>query len=99
MAESNFRDSDFTKAHFDATNLIKSDFRGAINYLIDPIGNKIRGARFSLPEAQGPLAQLVMLALVKAADALMSKRGVTKAFKSNEVPLVSAPGILANTVE
>lgn len=58
LSESDFNESDFSKARFHATTLIKSDFRGAVNYVIDPVGNKIRGARFSLPEAQGLLAGL-----------------------------------------
>jgi len=58
LAESNFAECDLTSARFNGTNLTKADFRGARNYVIDPVGNKIRGARFSMPEAQGLLAGL-----------------------------------------
>lgn len=58
LAESSFLESDLCETRFNETNLIKSDFRGAVNYTINPIGNKIRGARFSLPEAQGLLVGL-----------------------------------------
>ncbi len=58
LAASDFRESDFSKARFSETNLSKSDFRGALNYIIDPVGNKVRGARFSLPQAEGLLAGL-----------------------------------------
>ena len=58
LAESDFRESDLSNARFNETNLIKANFRGAFNYLIDPSINKIRGARFSFPEAQGLLAGL-----------------------------------------
>lgn len=55
LSECDFRESDFLNARFQNTTLIKSDFRSAINYLIDPVGNKVKGAYFSLPEAQGLL--------------------------------------------
>jgi len=61
LPESNFKDCDLLNARFSATCLLKSDFRGAINYLISPIENKLRGARFSLPEAQGLLYGLGIL--------------------------------------
>ena len=58
LNESDFRESDLSNARFNETNLSKANFRGAFSYLIDPVTNKVRGARFSLPEAQGLLAGL-----------------------------------------
>ena len=58
LSDSDLRRSDFAGARFRETNLTKADLRGAVNYLIDPIANRVRGARFSLPEAQGLLAGL-----------------------------------------
>ena len=58
LAECSFKECDLLKSRFSETNLIKADFRGAFSYIIDPVGNKVRGARFSLPEAQGLLAGL-----------------------------------------
>ena len=58
LSECDFRNSNFLDARFHNTLLLKSDFRGALNYLIDPLSNQVRGARFSLPEAQGLLAGL-----------------------------------------
>jgi fluoroquinolone resistance protein len=42
-------------AMFDRTNLEKADFRGAVNYSIDPTTNKIKKARFSLDGVAGLL--------------------------------------------
>ena len=63
-----FRESDLTKADltgcdlsgalFGGTNLTGADLRGARNYRIDPGGNTLKGARFSLPEAMSLLAGL-----------------------------------------
>lgn len=46
---------DFENSVFDQTNLEKANFKDAINYNIDPINNKIKGAQFSLPEVTGLL--------------------------------------------
>lgn len=51
LSESNFSKTDFEKSVFSNTNLVKTDFRKAINYGIDVNFNKIRKAKFSLPEA------------------------------------------------
>lgn len=45
------RGTDFTEARFDHTNLERADFTGATNYDIDPTTNRVKGAKFSLPEA------------------------------------------------
>ncbi len=42
---------DFAGARFSTTNLSKADFRGATNYSIRPDNNKLKKAKFSLPEA------------------------------------------------
>jgi fluoroquinolone resistance protein len=45
------RGTDFTGARFTKTNLVKADLRHARSYAIRPGDNKIRKAKFSLPEA------------------------------------------------
>ena len=51
LSEVDFRGTDLIGARFANTNLSKSDLRQAINYSIHPLENKIRKAKFSLPEA------------------------------------------------
>src|SRR6266508_2070879 len=56
LAEADLRDAvcrgtDFAGAKFHGTNLERVDLRDALNYAIDPRVNKVKGARFSLPEA------------------------------------------------
>jgi fluoroquinolone resistance protein len=51
LGEADCRRTDFTAARFARTDLVKADFRGAKNYTIRPDDNKIRKAKFSLPEA------------------------------------------------
>lgn len=58
LTGSDLRESDLLKARFSQTILLKCDFRGSFNYTIDPLANKVQGARFSLPEAQGLLVGL-----------------------------------------
>jgi fluoroquinolone resistance protein len=58
LTECDFRESDMAKTRFNETNLTKADFRGAVNYILDPLANKIRAARFSMPEVQGLLTGL-----------------------------------------
>ncbi|MGI8549249.1 MAG: pentapeptide repeat-containing protein [Dehalococcoidia bacterium] len=43
--------TDFSASTFLHTNLEKADFGGARNYTIDPTANRIKGAKFTLPEA------------------------------------------------
>jgi uncharacterized protein YjbI with pentapeptide repeats len=45
------RGTDFAAAVFLHTNLENANFLGARSYAIDPTANRVRGARFSLPEA------------------------------------------------
>jgi uncharacterized protein YjbI with pentapeptide repeats len=42
-------------AAFDNTNLENADLRHSINYSIDPVNNRIKGAQFSSPEVLGLL--------------------------------------------
>ncbi|PPK87595.1 uncharacterized protein YjbI with pentapeptide repeats [Neolewinella xylanilytica] len=48
-------DCDLARATFDNTDLRKADLRDSRHYRIDPTQNRVRGARFSLPEAVGLL--------------------------------------------
>jgi len=52
------RGSDFENSRFAHTNLTSADFRGAINYQIDPILNTLKKTKFSLPEAMSLLYNL-----------------------------------------
>jgi fluoroquinolone resistance protein len=51
LSEANFQGTDFSGARFTKTNLVKADLRRATNYAIRPDDNKIKKAKFSLPEA------------------------------------------------
>jgi fluoroquinolone resistance protein len=51
LSEVDCRGTDFAGARFANTNLTKADLRGATSYSIRPDANKIKKARFSLPEA------------------------------------------------
>jgi len=51
LQEAICRRTDFAGARFHGTNLERADFRDALNYVIDPRANRVKGARFSLPEA------------------------------------------------
>jgi uncharacterized protein YjbI with pentapeptide repeats len=56
FTEADMRDAvcagtDFDGATFHRTDLEGADLRGALNYAIDPRLNKVKGGRFSLPEA------------------------------------------------
>lgn len=53
-----FENCDLHDAKFERTNLEKADLRSARNYSIDPQTNRIRGARFSIPEVVGLLDHL-----------------------------------------
>ena len=52
-----FSGSDLRDAKFENTKLEKANFSTAINYLIDPAKNQIRGASFSLHGLPGLLTQ------------------------------------------
>lgn len=51
LREASFRGSDLAGTRFANTNLTKADLRGAINYSIRPLENKIKKTKFSLPES------------------------------------------------
>lgn len=55
LSKSTFSNCDFAAAVFDGTNLEQCDFRGSTQYSLDPANNKIKKARFSLPEVLGLL--------------------------------------------
>ena len=52
-----FKACDLQDAIFEQTNLEKADFRTAKNYTIDPEKNRIKKAKFSMPEVVGLLAK------------------------------------------
>jgi uncharacterized protein YjbI with pentapeptide repeats len=58
ISDCDFSGSDFLNARFDNTNMMKANFGKATNYQIDPIRNKVQGAKFSLPGAVGLLTGL-----------------------------------------
>ena len=58
LSESTFRGTDLEGSLFAETNLSGADLRGAVNYLIASGSNKLKGARFSLPEAMSLLAAM-----------------------------------------
>lgn len=55
LEASSFINCDLRGSRFERTNIEKSDFRSAVNYSIDPENNKLRKAKFSLPEVSGLL--------------------------------------------
>lgn len=50
LTSADFQSSRFVESTFNNTTLTKANFREAIGYMIDPQRNKVRGARFDLPE-------------------------------------------------
>lgn len=56
LSESDFRGADLAGARFHQTTLLKADFRDAQGYIINPMDNKLKGAKFSMPEALGLLS-------------------------------------------
>ena len=55
LTSSLFNNCDFKAAIFERSILEKSDFRTSFNYVIDPEINKIKKAKFSMPEVLGLL--------------------------------------------
>ena len=51
LTDADFSHSDLDESIFHECDLRRADFSRARNYLVDPNGNKIAGAKFSLPEA------------------------------------------------
>lgn len=58
LSECDFAGADLGGARFHNTTLLKANFRDAANYVIDPLRNKLKGAKFSWPEARGLLVGL-----------------------------------------
>jgi uncharacterized protein YjbI with pentapeptide repeats len=57
ISESMLDNCDLRNATFDRTILEKADLRTAYNYHIDPETNRLKKAKFSLPEVVGLLAK------------------------------------------
>jgi len=55
LIEANFSDTDLKGTLFRHCDLSKSNFCGALNYVIDPLVNKVKKAQFSFPEVVGLL--------------------------------------------
>lgn len=55
LSEADCRETDFAGSRFVRTDLTGADFRRARNYSISPATSKIKGAKFSLPEAMSLL--------------------------------------------
>jgi fluoroquinolone resistance protein len=55
LTDANFAGTNLEASIFGNTNLTEADFRGSRNYLINPSENKMKGAKFSLPEAMSLL--------------------------------------------
>ena len=55
FTEASFTGCDFKHAVFENTVLEKADLRSAVNYAIDPEQNRIKKAKFSIPEVTGLL--------------------------------------------
>lgn len=51
LSDADFSHSDLDESIFHECDLRRADFSRARNYLVDPNGNKIAKAKFSLPEA------------------------------------------------
>ena len=51
-----FKNTDLAGAQFNQTNLETADLSSAINYTLHPGENRLKGAKFSFPEAQALLA-------------------------------------------
>lgn len=50
LTGSDFSNTDFLESRFNHTKLDRCDFRGAQNYFISPLDNRVSGAQFSLPD-------------------------------------------------
>jgi len=55
LIEADFSKTDLQATLFRHCNLTKSNFCGALNYVIDPLVNKVKKAKFSFPEVMGLL--------------------------------------------
>lgn len=55
LAGADFSGTDLAGALFGGTDLRRADLSGARNYAVNPAENRVKGARFSLPEAMSLL--------------------------------------------
>ena len=58
LTSAKFIECDLTSTVFDGTNLEKADFTTSRNYIINPETNRLKKARFSLPDVIGLLNHL-----------------------------------------
>lgn len=58
LAKAAFTGSDLAESRFLNTNLTEADFTNAVDYAISPLVNKVKKAKFSLPQALSLLAAL-----------------------------------------
>ncbi len=56
LTEASFAEADLAGTIFHECNLARADFRGAINYNVDPKANQIKKAKFTMPEAMALLS-------------------------------------------
>jgi fluoroquinolone resistance protein len=68
LIEADCRFTDFANSRFSNTNLSQANFTGATNYTIAAGSNKIKGAKFSLPEAMSLLYNLDIVLSEEGAD-------------------------------
>ncbi|HVU94020.1 MAG TPA: pentapeptide repeat-containing protein [Puia sp.] len=61
LSQAVFDGCDLADAVFERTVLEKADLRGAFNYSIDPAGNRVKKARFSLEGVRGLLGKYDIL--------------------------------------
>lgn len=57
LTEAVLKDCDLLNSTFDHANLEKADLSTARNYIIDPLNNRLKKTKFSLPDVVGLLAQ------------------------------------------
>lgn len=55
LTEADFSGLDLTKCRFQGCDLTKASFVEAVNYVVDPNLNQIKGAKFSYPGVLGLL--------------------------------------------
>ena len=58
LSDGIFTGTDFERSVFSKTNLTRANFKGALNYLIDPRYNTLKKTHFSFPEALSLLSSL-----------------------------------------
>ena len=58
LSRASFRGTDLDRTEFFRCDLTQADFRDAVGYKVDVLSSKVKGARFSLPEAVSLLGGL-----------------------------------------